>query len=635
MKEMSFSKKRKFVFILVTMVILLLACGKSIQKQKMTHRVSADTQNINLETCEDEGIKPYEEKLGNGNVIPYYVPLEEIAQKIEYLYAYQNMLYGQAYDNGELGPLPEGRDICLDIYAAEGNKLLFLPKGRGNREVLVNGEFCSLYYSEERAGYLFYYVTDFFTEEGGIPVNFIGGDYDGWWIRTCIVGGESQPTEDDRFYYGIDSGSLVWLGDAEVEFDPLKKLELPMIPVEGNEYMEAMVRTAKSILAERGKFGEYEMYLGTYGRMPDEMNQYYEIDSSVFVTSGCISGEDLEQYFLFNIWDDQVVGWAHLLCPPKNPESEELFMGDYLLVVNPKESIRRVKDMEWIKIPFTVVKGEEYHVDSNGVELGEKKQNSAEGMDFRTMNSREAADLIAYACSYSEWFGMNELGYKEGEIRGFRGKEIIMYTESCEGDVLLFIPKDMVNRVYEGEDGEKYSMYVNEEGYAEFYCMRLNPYAGEQGDLKTTLCTTEKYREDSISGLSMIGRERLEIKELQLFDLPEVKDDGYVEALEEYVKKLLEQSGEPGKYEVYIGEYEVIYPSRICISAAVVGEKEYYVRYLVVRSQHGKYYFWPTGFGLDWSMEECEAGRHYMNGLCIERTKRLGRHVSEMEVGKR
>ena len=52
--------------------------------------------NINLETCEDEGIKPYEEKLGNGNVIPYYVPLEEIAQKIEYLYAYQNMLYGQA-----------------------------------------------------------------------------------------------------------------------------------------------------------------------------------------------------------------------------------------------------------------------------------------------------------------------------------------------------------------------------------------------------------------------------------------------------------------------------------------------------------------------------------------------------------
>lgn len=44
MKEMSFSKKRKFVFILITMVILLLACGKSIQKQKMTQRVFADIQ---------------------------------------------------------------------------------------------------------------------------------------------------------------------------------------------------------------------------------------------------------------------------------------------------------------------------------------------------------------------------------------------------------------------------------------------------------------------------------------------------------------------------------------------------------------------------------------------------------------
>ena len=637
MKEMNFfNEKRKFVFLLISAVILLPACGRGIQEQEMEiqQAVFDDVQSAVMEAHEGEKREPYVEKLGSGNIIPYYVPLEEIAQKIEYLYSYGNMLYGQSYNYGELGPLPESRNICLEVYVAEGNKLLFLPKGKGNRDVLVNGEFCSLYYSEKRAGYLFYYVTDFFTEEGGIPVNFPGGGYDGWWIRTCIMEGESQPTGDDGFYYGIDSGNLVRLGETEVEFDPLDKPELPVVLVEGNEYMEAMVETAESILAERGKFGEYEMYLGTYGRMPDEGNQYYETDSSVFVAGGCISGEGLEQYFLFNIWDDQGIRRAHLLNPPGNPESEELFMEDNLLTINPEESVRRVKDMEWIKIPFTVVEGEKYCVYDNGAEPGVRKQDGGEGMDFRTMDSGEAVDLIAYACSYSEWFGMNELGYGEGEIRGFRGKEIIMYTEACDGDVLLFIPADRVNRVYE-EDGKQYPLYVNREGYVEFYCMGSNPYAAGRGDLKSTLCTTREYREDSVSGLSMIGRERLEIKELLSFGLPVVEDNGYVEALEEHVGNLLEQNGERGKYKVYIGEYEVIYPARVCISAAVTGEKEYYVRYLVVRSQHGTYYFWPAGFGLDRSLEECEAEKHYMNGVCIERTKRLGRYVSEIEVGER
>lgn len=76
------------------------------------------------------------------------------------------------------------------------------------------------------------------------------------------------------------------------------------------------------------------------------------------------------------------------------------------------------------------------------------------------------------------------------------------------------------------------------------------------------------------------------------------------------------------------GEHTYGYPRRY-----QAGEREeYYFRYLIVKSQTGKYYFWPTGFGLDGSLEECAAARHYMNRLCIERTKQLERSEFEITV---
>ena len=82
-----------------------------------------------------------------------------------------------------------------------------------------------------------------------------------------------------------------------------------------------------------------------------------------------------------------------------------------------------------------------------------------------------------------------------------------------------------------------------------------------------------------------------------------------------------------------IGEYEVPYNNRVCLSAAVTGEEDsYYFRYLIVKSGKGNYYFWPAGFGLNGSLTECEAGRHYMNALCIERTKQLERCRIVIEI---
>lgn len=117
---------------------------------------------------------------------------------------------------------------------------------------------------------------------------------------------------------------------------------------------------------------------------------------------------------------------------------------------------------------------------------------------------------------------------------------------------------------------------------------------------------------------------------------PKVEKDEFVTALEEHVKESLEQSGKEGDYKIYIGEYEALYPDKVCISAAVTGAEKYYVRYLAVKTPKGNYYFWPVGFGLDGSLEECEAERHRMNKVCIENTQKLKRYVSEIriEVGK-
>ncbi len=66
------------------------------------------------------------------------------------MYTYEKMLceVSASSQYEELKPLPEGR-MRMTIYMAEGNKVLFLPEGAGNKEVLINGKLCKLYHSEE------------------------------------------------------------------------------------------------------------------------------------------------------------------------------------------------------------------------------------------------------------------------------------------------------------------------------------------------------------------------------------------------------------------------------------------------------------------------------------------------------
>lgn len=61
----------------------------------------------------------------------YQIPIEEIAERLEYEYVYENMI-GQIadYDYKQLSFLPSGKDIPISVYVVEGNKLLFLPEDK-------------------------------------------------------------------------------------------------------------------------------------------------------------------------------------------------------------------------------------------------------------------------------------------------------------------------------------------------------------------------------------------------------------------------------------------------------------------------------------------------------------------------
>ena len=115
----------------------------------------------------------------------------------------------------------------------------------------------------------------------------------------------------------------------------------------------------------------------------------------------------------------------------------------------------------------------------------------------------------------------------------------------------------------------------------------------------------------------MIGKETLKVQTLPLLDVPKVEYDEYVEALESHVRDLLITLKTYVNF--FIAYLIATYRCTIGNIISVIFDtlSIYYVRYLIIKSQQENYYFWPVGFGLNGSLEECSADRHYMNALFI------------------
>lgn len=369
----------------------------------------------------------------------------------------------------------------------------------------------------------------------------------------------------DRF----ELDDMVKLGDTKVTFDSKQTIKLQKIPIDDNEYIKAMVEYAADVLRDKQKFGNFQICLETYGRVPGTYGEYTEGKISAAVV-----GEGYEDYLFFSISEtggrinkDSV--WPDY-CPGV-VDSPTYFVAESYLAAESEDFIPQIVGLQREVIELEVreeenTKDETY---SNPVTTSGYNQE----IDFRTMGVEETAEQIRYVYSYEEWFCMNELGCQTGELRGLQDKTIIMYAWKNDGDRVFFVPGSKVNTYIKCENGETYPVYVNSEGKMEFYCLERNVYAGMEGQLKTTF-----FMKDCFSA-------------------------GYAEDL------------------MKLGEAEL-----------TLQELSYFVRYLLVKSEKGNYYFWSVGFGLNSSLEECEAQSHYMNALCIERTRQIARNRIEIRI---
>lgn len=623
-------KKMWNLFAVVVFTLILYACAETTGVYQ-TGDSSTETDSQRSET---KISRTNQQAVPVNEISLYQVPLEEIAERIEYEYVYENRIYHIAdYDYKLLSFLPAGGDITISVYTVEGNKILFLPEEKANTDAVVNGEQCRLHYSEEAGGFIFYVLVDWQLSENGVPVNALEDNYDSR-IRECIVYAKDAiqkevDYQDSPIYFLYKFGleDLVKVGDVKVNFDPEETMEFQKISVENNVYLDAVTDFAAKILREKQKYGKFQICLETYGRVPGKYGAYTEAK-----VSAAVVGEGMEDYLFFTINDNGSVT-AESVWPEYYPSLEDdpgYFVSARYLEEQPEDFIPGIVELQREVIELEV-REEENPGEETGYIFNEGEYNQE--IDFRAMSQEETAELINYAYSYEEWFGMNELGCQTGELRGLQGEAIAMYSWDNNGDSVFFVPKSRTNTHVTCGNKENCPMYVDRYGEMEFYTLERNGYAKEAGQLKTTFFMKESLSADYAEHMIYLGEAKLTLQELPSLDVEKTEEDAYISAFREYIGDVLRQNGRSGEYEITIGEYEALHENKVCLSAAVSGGEEcWYFRDLVVNDGDGNYYFWPVGFGLNGSLEECEAGKHYMNALCIERTKKLARNRSAVEV---
>ncbi len=610
--EMFFSiiKKKKSIFFFSILILLPLSACESNRNE-----IGKFIENIDL---------------------VYHVPIDEITEKIEYTYMYGNMIdHGSTKTEDEfiyreLGRLPEGEDILVSIYLAEGYKILFLPEEKKNTEVLLNGKSCGMYYSERENGYLFYALFNWELTESGVPVNCLDNDFD-YRIRTCAVKTDAEIVNyDHQTEYLCGVNDMVKLGEASLNLTSVEIMELPEIAVEENEYIDAMLKYVSDILREKQAYGIYYVYLESYGRASGTYGEY----TNGKITAAMI-GEGREEYIICTVADngDKMGDSAWLEFFPGTVDSPTYLIAQWYMDQQEKGFLSDIVELGRGAIRLEVKEEEEKSAEeANDIDKQDISGCSSEA-DFQTMAAEEVAEWINYIYSYGVWFGMNELGYQAGELRQYEGDTIFMYVWPNDKNSVYFIPESKADKIMVTDDSREDSVSLNEDGLMEFYRLDGNIYAGKSAQLKTTLFMKDVIDHSYIDEFIMIGEGRLELQSFLTFSVSEVEEDEYIIAFEEYIENLLKQNEKSGRYDMNIGEYESLHTNKVCLSAAVSNEEEeYYFRYLIVRSSQGNYYFWPVGFGLNGSLEECSADRHYMNALCIDRTKQLERSEIILDI---
>ncbi|MGN0288373.1 MAG: hypothetical protein ACI4DQ_02005 [Lachnospiraceae bacterium] len=563
------------------------------------------------ETEKGEEDRSGEKGAGVTAKISYGVPLSEIGEKIEYVYFRGSRVKPISDDYGELGTLLEEEKNSVLVYLLEGNKILFLPEDKANTVMELEENSCPAYYSKKEKGYLFFRLQDWWMEERGVPVTTPVSST----ITLCEVGKE----EGQKLYSLQD---LQFIGKTDVVFSRQSEKSLGNIELSENEYIKVVMDYISQRLKESGYYGEYQLYVNRLERMPCDYTGYSDV-----MLDAAVIGNGIREYVFFAIYDHDDIEGVYSIYEKEYDDSPGV-LSDY-----PEEDQKLIDNI--LKNNLGAVT---FRVTEEGTGRDEDsvpKSRMVEKEDIRDLPVYKLADRISHAYSYAEWFGLNELDYRAGEVRQFYGKEVAMYCWHTNGDILYFIPLDKANHFIIDKEGNKCPVYVDKDGDMEFFSIEAAHYQNNPGQLSTTLISYEYIPLEYGDGLLWLGQEEIPLKPLEEMGLEPITEDGFTRGLKKEIERMLTEAGKNGTYEIYLGEYSISDSNKVCISAAVTGEEEaWYFRFLMVRYGENDYCFWPIGFGLNGNLEECEAGSHRMNAVCIERMVRLKRYQGMLRAGE-
>lgn len=417
----------------------------------------------------------------------YGYSLEEIRERLEYVYLLDNTPEPRSERYyGELGSLPQENAVNLQLYLARGNRILFLPESKANVKIEKDGRTYNAYYSKKMQGYLFYLLCDWQTYEAGIPVNSPESSS----ILCCMATNEKNADKVDacskKGMDVYDTKELFYLGEVQVDLSDAMLSSRSPIEVHDNIYVNDVVGYVADTLVQAGEYGKYNIYLNRLHRIQDDKYRNGWTTSNIDCV---IEGNGRQEYAQFIIYDGGDLD--ERVFPLSGPHLEDSlgYFSDYFSEEENRELIEKITKQPRGEITLEVRKQEKEEVRASK-EYDEPDNNSE--INFDIMPVEDIARKLSYACSYSNWFGMAELGAPVGTVRRFDGQEVIMYLWDYEKG-LLFIPMNNVNAQLQGAGETLCPVYINDRGYMEFYQLNSNQFADGSGQLDTSMITIKEY----------------------------------------------------------------------------------------------------------------------------------------------
>lgn len=470
--------------------------------------------------------------------------IDRFIMKVEDAYQYMYWFEGEGIFF-EDGGRARKDSLQVDVYWSEGS-WYFVPLECCDAEAEIDGGLRKVWQNKFTEGKYVFYDIGPYTGEGR----------DRYWWHIHYNAHVLEPQMEKFTYLGT------------VEINTAVDTVPETAVLERNEFIDA----ALDFIRTKGELpeGNYTIYIGYY---------MYSMANEVNIM-GAISLDETYRWFWARVTRNSDGSYEALFFPTNGTSEmfatvEEIpFTG--LLVRNTIQAGRLAIDLE--------IKGQgtaegQRQVQASGSSMNaEQEQDPEEAVSASEISREEACERIEDMYNYYQWFYVKlpyeiECAFKDGET-------YMVYT-----------------------DGKGNIFWDQGKGYFGIYRSELQT---EITDLHWSSYSFDGYFPYHDAVLRELGTMVWHTPELQMPELPALEEDGYTNAVEEYIQRQMVEKGQDEEYIIYYGRYEMLSEDVRNISVAVIGEDSFFEQFWVTRWQDGTYGCMPVngGYAEDGSIEK-------------------------------